>query len=189
MKQYGMLGGTFDPPHYAHLEIAIRAIEQFSLAKVVFIPAGNPWHKEGIISSYEHRYKMTQLLISNSDYLEVSDLESDISRPTYTIDTLRKIPETDENYFIIGADVAREITTWKDYNEIFDYTKILVAPRNGVSSRDLDDIFPGPYNLIQGAEVDLNSTIIREKINESVTLEGMLPLSIIQYIRDNSLYG
>jgi len=189
MKQYGILGGTFDPPHHAHFEIAIRAIEQFSLSKVVFIPAGNPWHKEGNISTYEHRYKMTQLLISSSDYLEVSDLESDISKPTYTIDTLRKIPETDDNYFIIGADVAREITAWKDYNEIFNHTKILVAPRNGVSSGDLDAIFPGPYNLIQGDEVDLNSTIIREKINETDTLEEMLPLNIIQYIRDNSLYG
>ena len=161
MKQYGILGGTFDPPHHAHFEIAIRAIEQFSLAKVVFIPAGNPWHKEGNISTYEHRYKMTQLLISSSDYLEVSDLESDISKPTYTIDTLRKIPETDNNYFIIGADVAREFTTWKDYNEIFNHTKILVAPRNGVSSGDLDAIFPGPYNLIQGDEVDLSKLPIQ----------------------------
>ena len=189
MKQYGILGGTFDPPHYAHLEIATRAIEQFSLSKVVFIPAGNPWHKEGNISSYEHRFEMTQLLVNSSDHFEVSNLESDTSNPTYTIETLRKIPDSDQNYLIIGADVAKEITTWKDYHEIFHYTKILVAPRSGVSSKDLEQVFPGPYNIIQGDEVDLNSTTIREKINELNMLEGMIPLNVLTYIRNNSLYN
>tara|TARA_B100000586_G_scaffold209152_1_gene156361 strand:+ start:391 stop:960 length:570 start_codon:yes stop_codon:yes gene_type:complete len=188
MKEYGILGGTFDPPHYAHLEIAKRASEQFSLSKVVFVPAGNPWHKEGNISSYEHRFKMTQLLVSSSNNFEVSDLESDTSNPTYTIETLRKIPDTDENFLIIGADVAKEINTWKDYDEIFHHTKILVAPRKGVSSEDIENIFPGPYSIIQGDEVDLNSTIIRTRIDELDILEEMIPLNIIQYIKDNSLY-
>ena len=189
MEKFAILGGTFDPPHNAHIEIAKRAVGQFSLNRVSFIPAGNPWHKEGNVSDYNHRFEMTKLLVSDINYFEVSNIENDTSKPTYTIDTLKKIENIENNYMIIGADVAKNITTWKNYEEIIEYTKILIAPRGGVTIAELDEAFPGPYDLIQGEEVDLHSTFIRERLNEINNIQNIMPNKIFEYIQDNSLYG
>ena len=83
----GILGGTFDPPHQAHLEIANRSIKQFTLDKVIFIPSGNPWQKKDA-TSYRHRYEMTKILIENSNYFEISDIENSEQNPSYTYETL-----------------------------------------------------------------------------------------------------
>ena len=188
MKKFAILGGTFDPPHNAHIEIAKRALDQFSLSRVSFIPAGNPWHKEGNVSSYNHRFEMTKLLVNDLKYFEVSDIENDTSKPTYTIETLKKIENIENSYLIIGADVAINIRTWKNYEEIIECTKILIAPRGGVTISELDEVFPGPYDLIKGKEVDLQSTSMRERFDEINSIEDMMPHKIYEYIRDNSLY-
>ena len=85
----GVLGGTFDPPHYAHLRIAERSIDQFNLDKVIFIPSGNPWQKKDA-TSYRHRYEMTKILIGDSHDLEISDIENSEKNPSYTYETLNK---------------------------------------------------------------------------------------------------
>lgn len=188
MKMEAILGGTFDPPHYGHLEIAKRALDQFSLSKVLFIPAGNPWHKGGEISSYKDRFKMTELLVQDFTSFEVSDIENDTINPTYTIETLKQIAKVDTHYLILGADVAKFINTWKDYEDIFEYAHMLIAPRDGVSEQEVSSIFPGPYTIIEGDNVDLNSTTIRSKMMEKDTLLEMLPQKIIDYITENSLY-
>ena len=92
------------------------------------------------------------------------------------------------DYLIIGADVAKNITTWKNYEEIIEYTKILIAPRGGVTIAELDEVFPGPYDLIQGEEVDLHSTSIRDRLNKINNIEDIMPNKIFEYIIDNSLY-
>ena len=189
MKKFAILGGTFDPPHNAHIEIAKRALDQFSLNRVSFIPAGNPWHKEGVVSPYSHRFEMTKLLVDDFDYFEVSDIENDTLKPTYTIETLKKIENIENSYLIIGADVAKNIRTWKNYKEIIEYTKILIAPRDGVTISELDEGFPGPYDLIRGKEVNLHSTFIRERLNEINNIQNIMPNKIFEYIQDNSLYG
>ena len=96
MKITGILGGTFDPPHSAHYEIAQRAMNQYNLDRVIFIPTGSPWQKD-IETSYEDRYKMTKLLISENPLFELSDIEKSISDPSYTVDTLRKLNIGKEN--------------------------------------------------------------------------------------------
>ena len=79
----GILGGTFDPPHNAHLEIAKRAIKQFDLDKVIFIPSGNPWQKKDA-TPFIHRYEMTKILIERSNKFEISDVEKSEDVPSYT---------------------------------------------------------------------------------------------------------
>ena len=188
MEKFAIFGGTFDPPHNAHIEIAKRALDQFCLNRVSFIPAGNPWQKEGKVSDYKHRFKMTKLLVDDINYFEVSSIENDTSNPTYTFETLKKIENSHHSYLIRGADVAKNITTWKNYEEIIEYTNILIAPRGGTTIAELDEVFPGPYDLIQGEEVDLHSTSIRGRINEINNIEDIMPKTIFEYIQDNSLY-
>ena len=86
----GVLGGTFDPPHKAHIKIAERSIEQFNLNKVIFIPSGNPWQKKDA-TSFVHRYEMTKILIKESHFFEISDIENSQKKPSYTSETLKKL--------------------------------------------------------------------------------------------------
>ena len=116
----GILGGTFDPPHDAHLKIAERSIEQFYLDKVIFIPSGNPWQKKET-TSFIHRYEMTKLLIKNSEQLEISKIENSEDTPSYTYETLTKLNLPKENlFFILGSDTAMKIRTWKNYKDLSD---------------------------------------------------------------------
>ena len=105
------MGGTFDPPHQAHCEISIRAIDQYDLEKVIFVPSGNQWQKT-VATSFVDRYNMTNLLIDGYRDLEVSSIERDNKKETFTVDTLTKlrIPK-DELFFILGSDVAVNIKT------------------------------------------------------------------------------
>ena len=154
----GVLGGTFDPPHQAHIKIAERSIEQFNLDKVIFIPSGNPWQKKDA-TSFIHRYEMTKILIKESHFFEISDIENSQKKPSYTSETLKKLNQPKEKlYFILGSDAAMNIKTWKN------------------------------YEIIQGDKLNLSSTSLRKKLKERDTKNGELPLGILNYIIDKNLY-
>ncbi len=103
MKKIGILGGTFDPPHNAHYEIARRAIEQYQLESVIFIPSGTPWQKDSK-TSFEDRYKMTILLIQDKNYLELSDIEKTEKNTSYTFEKLNNLDHSKETlYFLPGS--------------------------------------------------------------------------------------
>ena len=114
----GILGGTFDPPHKAHLQIAERAIKQFDLDKVLFIPSGNPWQKK-YATSFIHRFEMTKILIEGSNKFEISDIEKSEENPSYTYETLLRLDHPKEDlYFILGSDTAMNIKTWKNHSKL-----------------------------------------------------------------------
>ncbi len=187
MKKTGILGGTFDPPHNAHYEIAQRAVNQYNLDRVIFIPTGNPWQKD-IKTSYEHRYKMTKLLINNNPLFELSDIEKSVNEPSYTVDTLKKLNiEKEDMFFVLGADIAISIDTWKDYKEIYLLTNFLVAPRDEVTNEKLQKEFPFEFNLIEGDNLDISSTGIRNKIKNNESIEGKLPPNIQNYIKEKEI--
>ena len=197
MKKYAILGGTFDPPHFGHIEIASRALSQFEIEEVVFIPAGNPWHKDEKVSNYEKRLNMVKILVSGINNMSVSDIENDTINPTYTIDTLKalnKIGKQSKNikkhydYLILGADIALTFSTWKDFESIFDYSEILIAPRDGVDNSQIKEIFPGPYKIIKGKDVDLTSTYIRNNIDSPLVRNEFLSEEVYKYIVKNELY-
>ena len=89
----GILGGTFDPPHKAHIKIAERSIEQFNLDKVIFIPSGNPWQKKDA-TSFIHRYEMTKILIKESNSFEISDIENSQKKTIIYFRNIKKIEST-----------------------------------------------------------------------------------------------
>ena len=184
----GILGGTFDPPHFAHKEIAVRAKNQFGLSKVVFIPTGNPWQKSPISNS-EHRYNMTNLLIEDTNEFEVSRIELDSSRETYTIDTLKELNYDSENlFFILGADTALGIKSWKSFLELGNLCQFLIAPRHGVDKNKLGKEFPFDYLEIAGSELDISSTNVRELLIDGKNLNKKIPTNILEYIQTHSLY-
>ncbi len=184
----GILGGTFDPPHQAHCEISSRAIEQYDLDKVLFVPSKNPWQKS-VKTTYKDRYNMTNLLVENYQQFEVSDVEESNPKQTYTVDTLKNlsIPK-EELFFILGADVAVDIKTWNNYQELENLTNFLIAPRDDIPKDSLNSEFPFVYNLIAGDELDISSTTIRKKYHEGVNLDQIIPNNVLSYITENNIY-
>jgi len=188
MKKIGILGGTFDPPHKAHLKIAERAIKQFHLDKVIFIPSGNPWQKK-YATLFIHRYEMTKILIEDFSIFEISDVEKSEDVPSYTVDTLIKLNHKKDNlYFILGSDTAMNIKTWNNYEKLSILTNFLIALRKEDNINNLNDNFPFEYKLIDGEKLDLSSTSLREKIEENLFDEDDIPSKIVTYIKKNNIY-
>ena len=184
----GVLGGTFDPPHDAHLSIAERSIEQFSLDKVIFIPSGNPWQKKDA-TSYSHRYEMTKILIKDLNYFELSDIENSEKNPSYTFETLNKLNHPKEKlYFILGSDAAINIKTWKNYKLLPNLTNFLIALRSEDNIDVLDHNFPFNYEIISGEKLDLSSSNFRNELKKKNTEISDLPSGILDYIKENNLY-
>ena len=184
----GILGGTFDPPHEAHLEIANRSIKQFTLDKVIFIPSGNPWQKKDA-TSYQHRYEMTKILIEDSNYFEISDIENSEQNPSYTFETLNKLNHPKEKlYFILGSDAAINIKTWKNYELLPNLVNFLIALRSEDNIDILDKNFPFKYQIISGEKLDLSSSTFRNKLKDKSIEVSDLPSGILTYTKENSLY-
>ena len=188
MMKIGILGGTFDPPHKAHLKIAERAVKQFHLDKVIFIPSGNPWQKQ-YATSFIHRYEMTKILIEDFSTFEISDIEKSEDVPSYTVDTLTKLNHKKDNlYFILGSDTAMNIKTWNNYEKLSTLTNFLIALRREGNIKNLNDNFPFGYKLIDGQKLDLSSTFLREKLEHNLFDEDDIPSKIITYIKKNNIY-
>jgi len=189
MMKIGILGGTFDPPHNAHKEIANRALEQFDLEKILFIPSGISWQKNNV-SDYKSRYNMTRLLIEGNNNFEISDIENNLNKPSYTIETLKKLNYIKDNtFFILGADAASGITSWNSYKELDKYTKFLIAPRETVSNKHLESTFPFDFQTIEGGYLDISSTNVRKIMKTESNLENFIPYEIIKFINENDLYN
>jgi nicotinate-nucleotide adenylyltransferase len=184
----GILGGTFDPPHQAHCEISIRALNQYNLDKVIFIPSKNPWQKSAT-TSYVDRYNMTSILVQDFKNFEVSDVELYNENNTYTVDTLQKrtIPKN-ELFFILGADVAVEIKTWNRYKELEQLTNFLIAPRDHINQNTLLNVFPFEYKLIKGEELNISSSKIRIKYEDGSDVNSLIPTDVLDYIREKKIY-
>ena len=114
-SRIGLLGGTFNPIHFGHLEIAKAALNLLKLDKLIFIPAGNPWQKDDFIS-FDHRLKMLKLAIKDMANVEISEIEKDEIKPSYTYQTLEELhsiyPES-EFILLVGSDAIKSFGTWK----------------------------------------------------------------------------
>ena len=174
MKKIGIMGGTFDPIHNGHLLIAEYARVHFKLDKILFIPTGNPPHKEkSHITSNMHRYNMVLLAINSNENFLLSTLEMDREGVTYTVDTintLKSIYENTDFYFIMGSDSLLQIHTWKEYEKLLKSCKFIVAKRPGYTSDTLDKIkedlslkYNSQIYILEAPLLDISSSEIRQK--------------------------
>lgn len=194
----GIMGGTFNPIHNAHIAICEYIIKNLNLDKIVFIPTGDPPHKKDILYKY-HRYNMVLLSIYEKQDFIVSDYEIlQDNKKTYTIDTLKHIkssyPEA-ELYFITGSDSINSIESWKDFREIFKYSRIVVALRPGISElltleniERYKEVYGARIDVCYVPQMDISSTEIRKNaMNDRV--RDMVPQNVWRYIDKLSLYG
>lgn len=196
----GIMGGTFDPIHIGHLITAEEARQQFKLDHVIFIPAGNPPHKEQRhVTPAEHRYLMTMLAVVDNPYFTVSRLEIDNEQPSYTIDTVRRFFQIYKQglklFFITGADAILDIKTWKDYEELLETCSFIAATRPGYPFHKLKNIFGSSFSeitqkihLLEIPAMAISSTYIRQRIAQGKTIKYLTPEPVEQYIYKNRLY-
>jgi nicotinate-nucleotide adenylyltransferase len=189
----GVLGGTFDPPHIAHLIFAEQAREQLGLDRVLFIPAGDPWRKAGRdITPAASRLEMVRLAVADNPAFEADDCEVSRAGPTYTVDTLRSLKQRlhaqDEIFFLVGQDALADIPFWQDPSGIAELAMIVVAPRQGV-----EDPPELPFQTDRLAYVvmpflDISSTALRERARRGQSLRYFVPPAVEAYIRENKVY-
>lgn len=189
----GLFGGTFNPLHDAHLLVADKALEQFALGGVVFIPSGIPPHKEvenGV--SKEDRYEMVKRAIAPYRNFSVSRIEIDREGPSYTIDTIRAMREIYPQgiCFIVGADLLLQIETWKEPQALLASVPFVLAPRDGITCEAFS---ASPFALaeihfIDMEEVDLSSTWVRRRVKHGEAFEEWVPPQVATYIGKHHLY-
>jgi nicotinate-nucleotide adenylyltransferase len=193
-NRVGLFGGTFNPPHAAHLLVAEAALSQMDLVEVVFIPCGIPPHKEvedGV--SKQDRYEMVKRTVGGYPRLSVSRIEIDRGGSSYTIDTVRALQGTYPQgmVFVVGADLLLEIETWKEPDALLSAVPFLVAPRNGIR-REAFSVPPfadATIQFLEMEEVDLSSSWVRARVRRGEPIEGWVPPEVVSYIAERGLYG
>jgi nicotinate-nucleotide adenylyltransferase len=184
----GIIGGTFNPIHLGHLILAEEAREKIGLDRIVFVPANLPPHKSnGEIIAAAHRLKMLKLAIKGNAYLSISDIEIKRGGRSYTIDTIKefnKIYQGDELYFIIGSDLFKYLSEWKDLKEINQLVKFIVATRPGYPLENLPDYIA----KVDIRAVDISGFEIRQCIKQNRSFRYLVPEAVRQYIIKKGLY-
>lgn len=201
MEKIGIFGGTFDPIHNLHLQIAKNTKDLLDLDRVIMVPTGNPPHKNNAkVSSFQHRYAMVQLAIKDMAGFFVSDIENKVGlKKSYTSDTLDALKGSypnDQLYFIVGSDSLFDIETWKNPKNIFDKAVLVVFYRPNVSSLDqlkdqmryLEKKYGGNIKLIEVAGQNMSSTEIRNDLRDGQLSNKIIPNLVEEYIKEHKLY-
>jgi len=185
----GILGGTFDPIHMAHLHAGETALYQADLDRVLFVPAGAPWQKgDRPLTGAAHRLEMIRLAITDTEGFEVDDREIERDGPTYTIDTVLSFPEDEELSLILGADAALGLPTWHRWEEVLDRVSLLVVPRPGTDAREVQSVLPQAV-FLDMAVLEISGTEIREMAQIGEPFRFLVPLAVHDYIEALGLYA
>jgi nicotinate-nucleotide adenylyltransferase len=209
----GILGGTFNPVHIAHLRIAEEVRERFDLSRVIFVPAATPPHKPlaGDLP-FTLRQQMVSLAIAGNPFFSVSDIEGKREGKSYSIDTihgLRAEYPDDELFFVIGSDSFLDIGTWRRYETIFSLCNIVVVERPAAvvlsicSSLPLDVLHDFSYfeaekrlahhsghsvYYIRGVPLDISSSAIRRLVRLGQSISYLVPEEVEHFIKEHRLY-
>ncbi|WP_300327808.1 nicotinate (nicotinamide) nucleotide adenylyltransferase [Fusobacterium sp.] len=184
----GIYGGSFDPPHFGHKNVAQYAIENLKLDKLLIIPVGRASHGKNNLSDNILRYEMCNLVFGDIEKVEISKIEiekNEISYTYKTLDNLMEIYGRENEYFeIIGGDSAAYFTKWKNYKEILENSTVVILRRKGyVSEIKSDKIieFENDY-------YDISSTEIKQKLKNDEDCSDILDLKLIKFIKENGIY-
>lgn len=200
MKNIGLFGGTFNPIHNGHLHMANAFAEQCQLDCVIFLPAGDPYHKNTNLVAPEHRLNMTELATATNPKFAVSDCDLVRGGATYSIDTVqifRQHYPKAQLYWLMGMDSLMNLHKWKNWQAFVRQTKIVVANRTGdtlaKAPRELhawlgEALQSGDLVLLNADTVDISSSQIREQIAQGKNMLNWLPEKVADYIQQHDLY-
>lgn len=206
----GLFGGTFDPIHNGHLQLAELAMSFAGLDSIIFVPAKEPPHKNQPLGEYVHRVAMVKQTVAENPQFSCSTIEGERQGPSYTLPTIQyfisELPDGDELYFICGLDTFLEIESWYNYRELFGLTNFLITGRQGYNQTRLSGLLKklgyqksgeGIWGnrsekqvlCLQNIPVGVSSTAIRSAIAGQEQFEQFLPANVKNYILENNLYS
>ena len=210
MKNIGLFGGTFDPVHRGHTELARCAMNLCDLGEVIFIPAAAPPHKKNSsVATFKHRVEMLKLAVSVEENFSISTIEETLASPNYTIDTLTLFLKNTiapcNYFFIIGVDAFLEIHTWKDSEGVLSSVNFIVSAREGYISelfyaymKNLCYSRKGSfwYNTKNGKKIyylksdipDISSSKVREGLRQRNLSSDMIKPEVLKYMGEHRLY-
>jgi nicotinate-nucleotide adenylyltransferase len=197
-QSFGLLGGTFDPPHVGHLWLAEAAREQLGLERVLYLPVGAPPHKEGKrVTAVHHRLAMTQLAIQDNPafLLDTTDIDRPPPHRTVTLlPTMQAAYPGARLWLLLGADSLADMPKWVQPSRIIEQCRLGVLPRPGVTI-DWEVLeTAGPHlhaatDWLDGPSVAISSTEIRQWAAAGRSLRYLLPTAVIEYIQQHGLYA
>lgn len=197
ISRLGVMGGTFDPVHYAHLVMAEEARSRFGLDRVLFIPAGQPPHKQDYqVSHAEHRYAMVLLSTGSNPFFDVSRVEIEREGPSYSVDTVRYLKDTygpdTQIYFILGADEALDLPNWHEAKVLATMVQFVTAPRPGFDIAELRTRLPANFyskiEFLPITPMDISSTEIRARVKMGRSIRYLVTTEVEAYICKHRLY-
>jgi nicotinate-nucleotide adenylyltransferase len=191
----GILGGTFDPPHFGHLALANAALDQLELDEVMFLPANTNPFKQGKRSSpAKVRFEMTQLLVQNAPKMAVSDMEITRGGVSYTIDTIGELQmvQPAEYWIILGADSLKGFESWKNPQRILRAARLAVTARLPIVRSELLRTVPEDFHsridIVEMDSMPQSSTEIRDRVQRNLPIQSYTPPLVVDYIKRNKLY-
>ena len=201
VKTLAIMGGTFDPIHIGHLMTADEVRNEFNVDEVIFMPTGQPPHKDiNRVSDSEHRYLMTVLATVENPYFNVSRIEIDRPGTTYTVDTIEAIKKLYgpnlKIYFITGADAVHEILTWERVGDLMKICEFVAVTRPGYKRRqlkstveELRESFACNVHYLEVPALAISSSYIRDRVEKGKPIQYLVIQSVEKYIRKFNLYS
>jgi len=208
MMRLGLFGGTFDPFHQGHLDVAEAAQRALGLSRVWVVPARVPPHRRAPAASAAHRFAMAAIACASAPALLVSDLEMDDASPSYTEATLDRLTplgvDVRSLFLVTGADAFRDIQTWKGFPGILDRCHFVVVSRPGQSASDLRRQLPSLAGrmvdsglevpstpaviLVDAPTAPVSSTDVRRRVQEGAAIDDLVAPGVAAYIEKHGLY-
>jgi nicotinate-nucleotide adenylyltransferase len=190
-RRIGLFGGTFDPPHNAHVALATLALHELALDELRWIPAGQPWQKERIITPAAQREAMVRLAMGDQPRFVLERCEVQRRGPSFTLDTVRELQAKQpgaEWFLVIGQDQYAGLHTWRDWRELIGRVTLAVANRPGVAVEPHADVKAVVHRAVPLAMLDIASTDIRARVAAGQDIASLVPVSVARYIEANHLY-
>lgn len=197
LERIGIFGGTFDPPHYAHLILAERTLDALSLDKVFWVPAGDPPHKRfETLTASKKRIEMIELTIQNHAGFELSTVDIDRAGPHYTVDMVRLFQGEHPGaviYFLMGGDSLSDLEQWHLPGELIELAQLVVMERPSIQFdiASLEANIPGlseRVEILDAPLVEIASTDIRAMRKAGKSIRYLLPEPVYDYIHEHQLY-
>lgn len=194
----GVLGSAFNPPHLGHLALAQEALWQLGLSEVILVPTGQAPHKRIVDDpGRELRMAMTRLAAADDSRFSVSSLEVDREGPSYTYETLQMLADErgeTELVFVMGADAAVGLESWKEPERVVGLARLAVARRAGISDAEVAAVLrslgaEGRATMLEMPQFGVSSSAVRERAREGRPLRYLVPEAVARFIEEKGLYS
>ena len=192
MKKIGLYPGTFNPIHNGHITLANYFINNTDLDEVwVLLTPQNPFKSNDNLIEDEHRLEMANKTFNQLKDIKVSDIEFQLNKPNYTIDTINRLSKDFPNLqftLLIGEDNLANFDQWKDYNKILNLVNVFVYPRNTITNANQELIKNNKISILDAPKIEISSDEIRIRMKDGNDIKSYLPKEVYNYIIEKKLY-